>query len=339
MTTVPISDSGATELAQNVYDILGDDFVLPEVDLTDGAYALPASSGVLHDDVPKLTNDDLTTGTINGDGAFDIILKSINTHLQDQYDKNRITGEQYSKAYIELTMGAMSTGTQYLLGRDQAYWSAVMTQAQAKRAEVEAVTAAVSLESAKAQLTVVRYGVEQAKAQAVLTKMQLATADVEFEVATYQLEKVLPEQQRQMAYQTDYILKSQVDAAEYNLEFILPAQRAGIESDTATKDYQRAMVIPAQKQLIDEQIEVQRAQTTDIRTDGGPVNGSVGKQKELYQQQIVSYQKDAQYKVAKMYLDSFLTQATLNDVSPPDEFKTDVVDTVFAKMRSENDLV
>lgn len=494
MTTDPISDSGATELAQNVFDILGDTFVLPEVDLTGDAYALPGNTGALHGDVPRLTNDDLTTGTLNGDGSFDVIMASLNTHLKKQFDENRITGEQYSKAYIELTAAALQTGTSYLLGRDQAYWAALMTQAQARRAEVEAVTANVALQTAKAQLAVTNYSVEQAKSQAALSKMQLAKADIEFETMKFNVEISLPEEQKQrkfrtdnmlplelsaatfnvdemlpiqkaaivsqvatdaynrdfvlvaqkemieeqarqvtyqtdflmvadlatvtynltdmlpitkataisslatldyerntvlrarnelvdeqkrqltyetdhilvsqydtsvfnllqllpaqkvlldeqkdqVVYQTDFILKSQYDTSEFNLGQILPAQKAGIQSDTATKDYQRSIVIPAQKELIDEQIEVQRAQTTDVRTDGSTIAGSIGKQKDLYSEQITSYRKDAQYKVAKMYLDSFLTQATLESVKPPAEFKTDVANTVFVKMRTENDLI
>src|SRR5690606_31916061 len=56
-------------------------------------------------------------------------------------------------------------------------------------------------------------------------------------------------------------------------------------------DFTNENVLPKQADLLQEQIEVQRSQTLDDRTDGAPIAGSVGKQKDLYSQQIDSYKR------------------------------------------------
>jgi hypothetical protein len=50
----------------------------------------------------KLTNADLTTGAINGTGAFDKLMVGVAAQLQGEYDAGRITGAEYTKAYISI---------------------------------------------------------------------------------------------------------------------------------------------------------------------------------------------------------------------------------------------
>jgi hypothetical protein len=360
MPTAPISDSGGVELAQNLYEILGEDFNLPAIDLSGTDYELPDATGELYSSVNKLTNDDLTTGVVGGPGTFDVVMESMKAHLKEEYDRGRITGAEYSKTYISLTTAALSTSTQYLLGRDQAYWSAIMTQLQARRAEIEAVTARVQLAVTKAELQMAYFGAQKSEADFALTKMQLANADGQYELilkqldqataqtsmigkqeeqVVYQTANILPEQKRQTIYQTDFILKSQYETSEYNLDNLLPAQRDGLLKDVATKTYTLASILPAQKILIEEQGEVQRSQTLDTRSDGAIVKGSSGKQKDLYDQQIESYVKDNQYKVAKMFMDAWLTQKTiLETLDPPNEIQNPEINAVLQSIREGSNL-
>lgn len=352
---LPISDSGGVELAQNIYDILGEDFVLPPVDLSGADYAMPDGAGILYNDPTRLTNEELTTGVVAGSGTFDILMKSMKEHLKEEYDRGRITGAEYSKTYISLTTAALSTATQFLLGRDQGYWSAVLSQMQARRAEVDAVTAKVQLEISKAELQMAYFGAQKSEADFALTKMQLANADAQFEMIlkqhdqvtaqtsltgkqeaqiVYQTANILPEQKRQTAYQTDFILKSQYDTSQYNLTTILPVQKATLDKDLATKTFTLTDILPAQKTLIEEQGEVQRSQTLDNRSDGAIIKGSTGKQKDLYAQQIDSYKKDHQYKVAKMYMDAWLTQKTiLETLDPFTEIMNPEINSVMGSLR------
>lgn len=182
-------------------------------------------------EIPKITNEDLTQKAVDGTGTFDILMSTVKVHLKEEYSAGRITGQEYTKAYIQIVGSALSGAIQFLLGRDQAYWQAILAQQQAKNAEIQA-------------------------------------------------------------------------------------------------------------DLIREQIEVARAQTLDTRTDGTPIIGSVGKQKDLYNQQITSYQRDAEVKAAKLFTDSWITQKTLDEgLTAPSNFQNPSIDTILARIKTNNGLV
>lgn len=123
-------------------------------------------------------------------------------------------------------------------------------------------------------------------------------------------------------------------------------QKRNLTVDADIKDYNLTNTLPTQLQLLSEQItmtaeqgEAERAKTLDNRSDGASVAGSVGKQKELYTQQVDSFIKDAQHKAAKMYLDSWITRKTLDDGVPvPSEFAETTVSSVIANIKKNNSL-
>ncbi len=246
---------------------------------------------------------------VNGSGVFDALMSGIAAHLRKEFDQNRITGQQYTEAFVSAATGAMGTATQFLLGRDQAYWQAITAQLQARALEVGVITARVQLETAKAQLAVAHTQALTAEAEYALTKLKLSTED-----ATY-------------------------CTAKYNLENILPLQEAGLVLDNATKTFQNTQILPSQRDLLLEQIEVQRAQTMDTRTNGATIKGSVGKQKDLYTQQIISYQRDAEVKAAKLFTDAWITQKTIDEgLLAPGAFRNDSVNVILRNIKKNNDL-
>lgn len=260
--------------------LAGKSFDIPEVDLDDPLFDIPPIDGDLFNDVTKLTNEDLTTRQIDGSGTFDYLMSGFAAHLKGEYDNDRITGDDYTKAFIALTGGAMQNATAFLLGRDQAYWSAITAQLQAQAAQVAVVTARIGLETAKVQLQAVRFEALNQEATYALTKMKLATEDMNYCVGKFNLEKILPEQ-----------------------------------------------------------YEAARAQTLDTRSDGNPVAGSVGKQKQLYDQQISSYKRDAESKLAKLYVDAWITQKTIDEgILPPDQFTNAEINEVLVNLRTNNEM-
>jgi hypothetical protein len=81
-------------------------------------------------------------------------------------------------------------------------------------------------------------------------------------------------------------------------------------------------------------METKRAETSDTRSDGTVITGTAGKQKDLYTQQIDSYQKDSAYKVAKLYSDGWTVQKTLDENLPaPDNFEKDEINKVLDSIR------
>lgn len=254
---------------------------LPEIDWDNEAFKIPTDlESDLYKSVQRLSNVDLTMGVVGGTGTFDALMRGFKAHLQEEYDANRISGAEYTKAFIALTATAMQNAVQFLLGRDGAYWQSVIAQAQA-------ITSRVALETAKVQHMSVLAEMRTARANYALTKLKLSTEDVAFATG------------------------------QYNLNHILPQQRL----------------------LLTEQTEVQRAQTLNTRTDGTLVAGVLGKQKDLYTQQITSYKRDAEVKAAKLFTDAWTVQKTIDEgLLPPNGFTNASLDTILTTIKSNNDL-
>lgn len=109
--------------------------------------------------------------------------------------------------------------------------------------------------------------------------------------------------------------------------------------DNKTKKFTLENLLPAQRTMLLEQVEGARAQTLNTRTDGTTVVGLVGKQKDLYTQQIESYKRDAETKAAKMFIDSWVTQKTIDEgLSAPGALQNASVDTVMNRIKINNNL-
>ena len=265
----------------------GVNFDLPDVDLEDSDFQTPPGSGPLYEPITRLANSDLTEIQIEGSGTFDVLMRAFKLHLLEEYAKGRITGSEYSKAYIALTESSMAQAVQFLLAKDTAYWQAIGAQLQAQTAQVQLITARVDLETAKAQLAQMRMEAQRVRADYALTKMKLATESAGYDIATYNLGNILP----------------------------------------------------TQKDLLTEQKEAARAQTLDTRTDTTPVTGVMGKQKELVAQQITSYKRDAETKVAKLFTDAWITMKTIDEgLLPPTNFENASLNSVLGTLKTNNAL-
>lgn len=268
--------SGDTQ-AQNIFDFLKDDLSIdyPVIDFDDPSFNLPSQTGnPLYDPVAAVTIGELTDRTINGAGVFDALMQTINLHINEQYKNQRINGSAYAEAYISLVQAALGASTQFLLGKDQAYWQAIQTQMQARRAEIESVTAALQLETSKVGYALALAQSMGQEATYALTKMKIATED-----ATY-------------------------------------------------------CNLLEQGKILEEQYQAARAQTSETRSDSLPITGLLGSQIALYKQQKITYEREVEYKIAKMMMDQWVAQKSIDEgLSAPSQFVNSEIDEVFTKLR------
>lgn len=254
----------------------GVNFSVPVIDLDSSDFKVPLSSD-LYAPVTKIKLSDLTTRVVKGDGTFDGLMESMSAHLKAEFEKGRITGADYTKAYIALTEASLQSGLSLLLGKEQSFW-------QAQTAQIQALTARVQLETAKMQLAAARMEAMTQQANFGLTKAKIANEDLAHVSAQYTITNLLPQQLK----------------------------------------------------LLTEQTEVQRAQTMNTRTDGATVVGVMGKQKDLYSQQITSYQRDAEMKIGKLFSDAWITQKTIDEGTlAPANFTNANIDAVLTSLRSK----
>lgn len=270
----------ASTAASGILAALGQDFSVPAVDLTDEAYLLPDhSTDDFYTAPAERTLEELTTGAIDGDGAFDKLMVGLKAHLTSEFEKGRISAADFTKAYIELTSMAMQGAMEFLFRSRENDWSIRLAQMQTKKAEAEAVMAGVMLETSKHQLAAAVQQQNLLKAQNALVTLQLATEDVKYNLALQQIE------------------------------------------------------------LVKEQTEVQRAQTKDERTDSTTVAGLLGTQKALYEEQIASYEKDAQHKIFRSMLDAWITnKSVIETTDMPTGLNNTEITAVLTKLRTNNSL-
>lgn len=352
-------DTSANALMKALTDDI--DIEIPDVDLSSDLYNFPGDlTSDLYKEVSSVSNEDITKHSKEGEGTFDALMSGLASHLDIQYRMNRITGDDYSKAYIALTEAAMANAVQFVLQKDTNKWAAI-------NAQLGAITARVLLETEKTKLATIHIDALAAKTRHALGKSQLAISGVEHCAAQFRYDNILPKENtelqkriegaeldnRSKGYNLAKILPTQYAGMElenetkgFNLSQIMPKQAdmlteqiTGVDVDNQTKTYNLDNMLPAQLDLLSEQTEVQRAQTLDTRTDLVSVTGTLGKQKELYDQQIESYKRNAETSAAKMFLDSWITQKSLDeDLVPPDVLTNTSIQEVLSTIKTLNGL-
>lgn len=314
-------------------------FNIPTVDITGPEFQLPvAVTDDLYQTINKLTNEDLTTRTVGGTGAFDALMEGFKVHLREEYDAGRITGAEYTKAYIELSQGAMANATQFLLGREQAFWAA-------QTAQIDAFMRRAELEVQKVRVVATLLEANTIKANYAKTKISLALEDMNFCTAKFNLDTMLPKQALLLDGQVSKITSDKllVDAQILHTE-------GATAKDVAAKDLilaqieqvnKEILLYPIKTELLEEQVEGERSKTLDTRRDGiTTIVGTVGKQKDLYTQQITSYKRDAETKAAKIFSDAWTVQKTIDEgLTAPNGFTNASLDDVLAKIKANNDLL
>lgn len=231
-------------------DITGPNFQIPET-IGDGLYQkiLP----------PQVT--DFTTGSVGGTGAFDQIMAGLSTQLDLQFKSGRITGNEYTKAYIEMVQLAATTALQWALQADNSYWTN-------QTAQIAAITARVGLETARYAYQAAAFNVETTlplqtsllTSQVAGQLLQNTGQDTSNQAASFNLSTILPLQSAGLTLDNSGKTISN-EAATYSLANILPLQAAGLALDNSGKTlnnqtltYNLSTTLPAQTALLGSQL-------------------------------------------------------------------------------------
>lgn len=355
-----MAGSGADLIANEILASLlnGTDFDLDIPPLDGGEYKPPVDNGQgLFKPLVPISTTDLTSGSIEGEGVFDKLMASVKAHLKKEYEDNRISGAEYTKAYIALVGGAMDSASSFLLGKDAAYWSAVNAQIQAQNNQVNLARSRVELETAKVGLKTAQIQALDMSASYALKKMQLAIENVNYALSQQQVliakgeVDLIPKKSEMLSaqiageqadtdakkYRITYLLPIEKATSQYNLDTVLPEnqrlliqQRLAVEGtvvlnqkEATAKDKQISILqgevdgISIKLDTAREQQNVVRAQTSDLRVDGTAVLGVLGKQRSLYDQQITSYKQDAQVKTARIFTEAWTLMKTVDEGLAP----------------------
>lgn len=300
-TTIVQVTADANSLYTGLTSDLTINLDLPELNL-DTSWDIPALTGL--PTVAPLTIEQLTSGTVEGSGVFDALMKAVDAHLTQQHLKNRITGADYAKVYLGAMTAVMQFGTQYLLGKDRAHLENLallenlkLAQAQTIKAQAEVQLIAGQIQIAMFQAAEMRLRAYTARNQYAASKMDLvlgynnildAESKQKLTFATYenmyaQTRDTLPNgdsvngvvgTERVLKEKQGLLVHEQMELARSEIRDTLSTGGAFAGMAAIKK-----LVLEAQRQLTNEQVDTQRAQTKDTLLSGGPILGIAAKEK------------------------------------------------------------
>lgn len=200
--------------------------------------------------------EDFTKVDIKGDGVFDKLLQTFRIHLQEEFDKNRIVGKQYSDAFIQGYLGIERDAIELMLAKEKQ---------------------ALEIKLLESQIA----GQEK---QNQLIDAQIAGIVLDNVAKDFNNTKMLPEQLAQIIKEND-ILDVDRQTKGYNLDFILPAQlqnmlaeklqteaqtgligsnKLNVDKDIAVKDYQLTYVMPKELERVTAEVGLSQANKSKV---------------------------------------------------------------------------
>ena len=284
--------------------------VLPELPVPD-IITIPGVGEVpldMQDEINRPTVDQLTQGAVGGAGIFDQIMATVSAHIEGQYNKGIIGQSEVAQVYIAAIQTVLPQSLQFLLNQDQTYWATRLVQLQAQNTYLERAKLVAEVETAK--LLAFR-----TQAEAYAAQVAALTAQMTYANSKMQLVKTLQDINLSEANQA--VVEESFNDAWLKTHETLPGGAAAAGHAGRDFDIKEAALITATRQqaLLQAQTNVQRAQTYDTNTDTTPVAGIMGTQKQLYAQQIQSYQDDGQNKAVKMVADLWTSAKALDDAT------------------------
>ena len=101
----------------------------------------------------------VTDGTLTGNGIFDTWMRALSAHLKREYAEQRITGDEYAKAYIALmnnllnaAVGFLTQDVQLAMAQEKLKYELQLLDTQVKLADKELAIKEKQVALAEAQL-------------------------------------------------------------------------------------------------------------------------------------------------------------------------------------------
>lgn len=94
---------------------------------------------------------DLTQASLNGEGAFDVLMRATKEHLESEYKAGRIKGTEYSTVYLGSITQVMQTALAFLLAKQKTDLEAQLLEKQIELTNQQRINAEVEMTVLRAQ--------------------------------------------------------------------------------------------------------------------------------------------------------------------------------------------
>ena len=249
----------------------------------------------------------LTECTLEGSGVLDKLLLTARVHLQDEFQQGRITGKEYSNAYIAIYDRMVQSAIAYTLAAEKAPYEIAQLEAQTalteeQRKQVEEETryrlpAEIQQIQAQTALTTQQKVNLTAEALNIPKQGELIDAQV---IATLR-EGVLKEKQ---------ILLAEKDVLLRDKELSIKEQQLLLTAEELRLKAEEIEVAKAQSALYAQKVITEKAQVDSSVVGAGSV---IDTNNKLLNAQADAYEKEQVIKAVKLAMDTFITGYTNGD--------------------------
>jgi hypothetical protein len=235
--------------------------------------------------IDSLVVADITSGTVDGDAVFDVMMQAVKGHIQQEYTANRIRGGEYSEVYLSALNGAMDRTIEFLLNKDRVPLEAELLRLQGVNLEIEGRKAEAELLLINAQVS--KVASEEALLAEEIVKAQADTLRIEAQTR---------------------LLEEQVQNADKERD-VMDAQICKLKGEFDVLQ-QTVFKVAAETGILN-----QKKVTETAQTDGSGVtpNSVVGSQIALVSKQTAGFDRDAEQKAAKIYVDTWNTRRATDE--------------------------
>ena len=156
----------------------------------------------------EITIGQITDGLLGGTGSFDVLMSAITAHIDQQYEKNRITSSDFGAVYLGSIQTTLEQAINFTLSAGKTELEEKILQAQLDKLELEKQLTALQVERAATENLTARVQLE--KAQKELAQLDLQSALIAAQTAKTNTETTLTQQQVNRTVQEIELVKQKI---------------------------------------------------------------------------------------------------------------------------------
>lgn len=117
----------------------------------------------------------LTEASVTGNGVFDVLMRSMKGHLEQEFTQGRIKGAEYATVYLGSLEAALNSAIAFLLQKDKNALDALLVEQQIELAKVEVI-------KANAQVLKIEAETRNLAAELLVLQAQKCKLDAEYDL-------------------------------------------------------------------------------------------------------------------------------------------------------------
>ena len=216
--------------------------------------AIPDPMAIKTTTPPVLNIADLTTGVVNGSGVFDVLMRSVNAHLDLQFKMGRVTGTEYSGVYIDALKQVLMLSSEVMFQKEKQAYELSLLEKQNAAADEEIKAAKIAQEKTRKEIA--------------LIDREITRIDVQIDTLAYEHKNKLPIEVENLKRQGN-LLEDEHEIKAFQLGSTMPAevnnmikQGTILTTENLVKTYQLNNIMPLEVEEITKRIDIQERGTS-----------------------------------------------------------------------------